>query len=737
MSMRVAGLLAALALVPGARAEERWLELRGPHFTVISDAGERDTRQLLWQFEQVRGIFEPLWPWAKLDPGRPVVVHGAKDEATLKRLLPGYWEVKGGRRPAGVFLKGADAFQIVVRVDLAEGAPDDQNPFHTVYHEYVHLLLDLNFERMPAWLNEGLADYFGNTLVRKDSIIRGQPLPRHLLLLRDRGLMPIPSLLRVTRESPEYNVEGKVGVFYAQSWLLVHYLMLGEGRAHNRRINELVRRLKLGQGPTEAAEAALGADLPDLGKALSRYGHGYTMPVQKGGPVPLPALEGATPRSLPPAEVLARQAELQLDMGRPEDARRALEQALRLDAGQAAAAVGMARLALREKQRDQARSWLERAVAGGTPYAAAYHVLAQFQMSGEPAPQELAAAEANLRRSLELDASRAGAHADLARALLQRGQDPSQALPFAQRAVELEPADIEHRLNLAWVLSRLGRHDAARLAGEHALALARTPERSESIRKYLETLKQQAERIPTDPAKAAALLEHRCGQGVAAACTDLGERYRAGEGLAKDETRALGLFEKACAGGDADGCGYWGEALARGRGMPRDPVRAVKALGLACEGDDAWSCSELAYLLEEGDGIPADPSRAAVLYTKACDAKRASACGALGRLHRLGRGVPKDVARASQLLQEACAAGDAWSCTEAGITALVPTAPRTHAEAARFFEQGCEKGNARGCANLAELLMIGTGLTRDRDRARTLMAKACEGGYGPACAKAR
>ena len=41
------------------------------------------------------------------------------------------------------------------------------------------------------------------------------------------------------------------------------------------------------------------------------------------------------------------------------------------------------------------------------------------------------------------------------------------------------------------------------------------------------------------------------------------------------------------------------------------------------------------------------------------------------------------------------------------------------------------------CAVLAGLLELGQGVARDPARARALYRRACDGGYAPACAKAR
>jgi len=96
----------ALILVVGAltgitprsvSGAETWLEMQGPHFTAVSNAGEGSTRNMLWQFEQIRSAMAALWPWMKTDLPKPVLVIGAKDESTVRLLAPEYWGIEAVR----------------------------------------------------------------------------------------------------------------------------------------------------------------------------------------------------------------------------------------------------------------------------------------------------------------------------------------------------------------------------------------------------------------------------------------------------------------------------------------------------------------------------------------------------------------------------------------------------------------------------------------------------------------
>src|SRR5687767_9287530 len=92
----------ALLLVAGVRsavAADPWVQVNSLHFAVVSNAGEKRAREVAWQFEQIRAAITAIWPWVKGDLDRPVLVVAAKDENTMKLLVPQYWEERGGVRP--------------------------------------------------------------------------------------------------------------------------------------------------------------------------------------------------------------------------------------------------------------------------------------------------------------------------------------------------------------------------------------------------------------------------------------------------------------------------------------------------------------------------------------------------------------------------------------------------------------------------------------------------------------
>src|SRR5580704_15642613 len=253
-----------LCVLPGKA--DTWVKVQSPHFTVISNGSEKQARQVALGFEQIHTVFTSMIPGLRTDSSAETVVIGAKDESTFAELLPS--EKKWANHLAGLFMKGWEKDYVVVRLDIPD---EDRN---VVYHEYVHKILHLNFTRLPVWLDEGLAEFFGNTWMRSDGIFIGAPSPR-LAELRSGTIYPIETLLKVDRASPYYRDAGKAGMFYAESWGLTHFLMLGPGMEVGHKMNVYLASLQRGVGGDKAFEQAFG-NRQDVEKNFQAYAYRYT-----------------------------------------------------------------------------------------------------------------------------------------------------------------------------------------------------------------------------------------------------------------------------------------------------------------------------------------------------------------------------------------------------------------------------------------------------------------------------
>ena len=113
--------LLALFSLPLSAAERPWIEVRSPNFVVVSNAGEKQARRTAGQFERIRNVFQSGLNM-RVDPGKPIIILAARDENTLKQLIPSFYERKGQTHPVGIFQAGEEKHFVALRLDI----PGDQ-----------------------------------------------------------------------------------------------------------------------------------------------------------------------------------------------------------------------------------------------------------------------------------------------------------------------------------------------------------------------------------------------------------------------------------------------------------------------------------------------------------------------------------------------------------------------------------------------------------------------------------
>lgn len=463
-----------------AKKEGAWLEVCSPHFTVVSNAGERWAKQVAREFEQIRSVYQKALPRVRVDPAQPIIIMAVKDEEGLKELLPEFWETKDRFRPAGLFRRGPDRHYVALKTN-ARG----ENPYHIVYHEYFHLLAELNIPGVPCWVNEGLAEYWGQTSIRGKRVETGRPSESHIQLLRGEKLLPLDVLFTVDHSSPYYNQKNKVSIFYAQSWALTHFLMVGDEAGSGR--EKLGEYLNLVQSDVESLEAARRAfgDLGGLEQEVRSYIHRFSFRgFRMDAPPPIGDGELVV-RRLSLAESAARRGDFLVHGGQLERARVLLDRALAEDPDLALSHEAMGFLYFREGDSDQAAKWFEEAVKlDSQSYLAHYFfALSKLRSGGQEAGLEVA--ERSLRRAMELNTSFAPAYAELAAVYARRSKDLDQALGIARRAISLEPGTSWYYVNAGQILLMLERPDEARQLAEKAVALAQSTEEETYAQSFL------------------------------------------------------------------------------------------------------------------------------------------------------------------------------------------------------------------------------------------------------------
>ena len=203
-------MLPLLFVAPSFAEEKPLTEVCSPNFRVLTDGSDREARRIAQEFEQMRAVFAIGFPNMRLTTGAPLLVFAMQNEHGMKALAPALWNDKGPK-PAGFFQHGWEKQFAIVRVDQ-----DVPGAHQVVYHEYVHSLLHTNFRWLPTWLDEGLAEFYGNTRFEHTKFYVGTPSLR-VRYLRNRKLIPLETLLTVNPYVYYRSKEDDIETFYAES----------------------------------------------------------------------------------------------------------------------------------------------------------------------------------------------------------------------------------------------------------------------------------------------------------------------------------------------------------------------------------------------------------------------------------------------------------------------------------------------------------------------------------------
>ncbi len=251
-----------------ARADQPWVEVTSPHFSVFSDGGEKRAREVTQRFEQMRIAFGVLFSKLSVNTA-PLQIIAFRNNKELRQYSPLY-----NGKPielAGFFLgnggqggPGANNDRQYIALDLS-----GEDNWDTVFHEYAHLLINSNFPPTPVWFDEGFAEYCSSLKVDKHEIDMGLPKPGLMMLLGQSRWLKIEDLFSVKHDSQIYNRDDRRSVFYAQSWATVHFFM---AKKMMKQLSDYVRLTQNEHVPVpEAIRRSFGMEPDALGKLIENY----------------------------------------------------------------------------------------------------------------------------------------------------------------------------------------------------------------------------------------------------------------------------------------------------------------------------------------------------------------------------------------------------------------------------------------------------------------------------------
>lgn len=430
-----------------------WFEARTAHFQTYSCGDTQAVARLAGRLEQFRGAYS-LLAGAQAVASPPIVVMAFPDQAALDPFLPVYQGKPANL--AAFFTRGSD--ENLIAVSLSDTAsPAALRP---VFHEFTHLLLRHNQQFWPMWLQEGMADTYAGFAVAGEHTVRiGGPDPEYLQLLTHERLMSLHDLFEVTHDSPGYNERDRQGLFYAESWLLTEYLMLGDNTSHKQHFGELTTLLRQGQAPEKAFINAFRISLPAFQRQLEQYlERGRFDSLALGVPVNLYAAQALATRPVGAAEAAFRLGDQLLRLGRFDASESYFNQARQITPASPLGYEGLGLLASEQHHDSEALKLLDQAIERGSTSFLTYYAYARVKLHlTETAPDtytRLPEGEARtirnaLEKSLTLMPDFGPAHHLLGLLELLQQDDAAVAVQHLQRAMKLEPENPAYPLTLA------------------------------------------------------------------------------------------------------------------------------------------------------------------------------------------------------------------------------------------------------------------------------------------------
>jgi hypothetical protein len=336
-----------------AHEASNWIRVSTPSVEIFNHANENTARPLLNRLETLRSIFRESSIAESPEPLR-VFLFSSEKEFSKYRAEPS---------TAGFYTRDVDKDFIVLGQSFALN--------RIAAHEYLHMVIRHSSPLLPAWLEEGLPEFYSTAPISGTKLRIGDPIPLLLNLLQSEPWLSAEEL-------------GSGGskdclIFYAESWALVHMLSLGPGWRGS--LPQFIQLLAQDRPQSEAFFVAFGASMTDALAALHSYRNDPKVVTSSAPPVEDVKLSPTT--KLDPLEISLTFADLALHTGRRSLARSLFEHAAQDHPESTAAIAGLGFLALAEDRKEDAKRYFEKAIAAGYKNAETFFQMAALTKDSE------------------------------------------------------------------------------------------------------------------------------------------------------------------------------------------------------------------------------------------------------------------------------------------------------------------------------------------------------------------
>jgi tetratricopeptide (TPR) repeat protein len=443
-------LISAIAGTTPSHAADKWLSIRSKNFLLVGNASESAIRRVGRTLEEFRAGFAIVFPSVAQQAAPPITVLVFKDDASFRPFKPLY---QG--KPANV----AGYFQPGQDVNFIALTADTETP-RVIYHEFVHALTKDTTTPLPPWVSEGIAEVYSTFEIESNAkeMLLGKAIGEHLQTLR-QSFLSIDALFAVKHDSPYYNEQSKQGIFYAESWALMHYLMLANNLQRQPQLLKFLSLLGTSQTIDESFRDAFQEDFAKFEKEMREYIGRFAFPaIQFKLQAKMDFDRDMQASALTDAQAQYYLGDLLLHMGRTDTAEAQFQKSISLDSTFAPTYASLGLLRVRQGKPDEALQFLTKAVEGDSKnYMAHYYYATMLQSVSNANGDKLDPAKVqlmrdHLKKTVELAPEYFPAYDMLGYLALVSREELPQTEDILKKAISAAPGKREVRLRLAEVM---------------------------------------------------------------------------------------------------------------------------------------------------------------------------------------------------------------------------------------------------------------------------------------------
>ena len=447
-------LLLCAPLAPARSDQQHWIRVNSSHFSVVTDADEFKGHDVVARFEQMRLVFGQLLARTRINMSEPIDIIALRSDDEYSKVVPNR---QGPAIAMGFFIPGSDRDYFVLNLSKEES-------WRAVSRDFALVFLNYNYPPTQPWFDEGFAEYFSSLRFDNKQAQIGADPESFTEILNSTPWLSIPDLFATRRDASQES--SRHTLFYAQSWIVMHYLLTQDKLSETGTYFDLVQNQKL--PVEEAIQKAYGMSSAQVTQVVQDHFHSLGQPSKppEKGKQPLPAgsqtLEvtpsdqiGSSNQDLPESEGQSLVAEMSVRL--PEHREQAVQQLESITAqpkmDNVVARRSLAWTHIEKKEFDRAVEELSKAgeLNPKDPWLHYYLALVRYHLAQTgQATGGLPNMMQDLRQVLDWDPEFAQARAMLAMAQLEGG-GVHAAMDSMRVALTLSPRNQTYLLNMAQI----------------------------------------------------------------------------------------------------------------------------------------------------------------------------------------------------------------------------------------------------------------------------------------------